>query len=119
MSKTKKVDPEMQQFVKDLRQSIGEMKRGEFAGVHTPAQIAARKRGRPLGSVKADAKVTTTIRTLLRNCSRRIASATGQGLLAPVAPRRRKVATGLASAALSEPLPSGAASTRRAKHSLR
>ncbi|WPH23443.1 BrnA antitoxin family protein [Variovorax paradoxus] len=57
-----KIDKEMAQFEKDLLQSIGEMKRGEHAAVHTPAQIEARKRGRPAGSVKADAKVSTTIR---------------------------------------------------------
>uniref|UniRef100_C5D0R5 Uncharacterized protein n=1 Tax=Variovorax paradoxus (strain S110) TaxID=543728 RepID=C5D0R5_VARPS len=57
-----KIDKEMAQFEKDLLQSMGEMKRGEHAAVHTPAQIEARKRGRPAGSVKADAKVSTAIR---------------------------------------------------------
>ena len=42
-------DPEMKQFEKDLLQSIGEMKRGELAAVHTPEQIMARRtRGRPV-----------------------------------------------------------------------
>lgn len=45
-----------------LRESLAEAKAGQFAAVHTPTQIAARKRGRPAGSVKADAKVSTTIR---------------------------------------------------------
>lgn len=36
--------------------------RGEYAAVHTPPQIAARKRGRPAGTVKTGAKVSTTIR---------------------------------------------------------
>lgn len=58
----KKKDPEMEQFMGDLLNSIGEMKRGEFAAVHTPEQIAARKRGRPAGSVKETPKVPTTIR---------------------------------------------------------
>lgn len=57
-----KIDKEKEQFEKDLLQSIGEMKRGEYAAVHTPEQIAARKPGRPAGSTKADAKVSTTIR---------------------------------------------------------
>ena len=35
--------------------------RGEFAAVHTPEQIMAR-RGRPVGSVKADAKVAVKLR---------------------------------------------------------
>lgn len=60
MPKTK--DPDVMQFERDLLKSIEEMKGGEHAAVHTPAQIAARKRGRPAGSVKADAKVSTTIR---------------------------------------------------------
>ncbi|MDM0029485.1 BrnA antitoxin family protein [Variovorax saccharolyticus] len=55
-------DPEVAQFERDLLHSIEEMKRGESAAIHTPAQIAARKRGRPAGSVKPNAKVSTTIR---------------------------------------------------------
>jgi len=54
--------PDVMQFEQDLLKSIDEMKRGEYAAVHTPAQIAARKRGRPAGSVKTNAKVSTTIR---------------------------------------------------------
>jgi uncharacterized protein (DUF4415 family) len=38
------------------------MKRGQHAAVHTPEQMAARKRGRPAGSTKAEPKVSTTIR---------------------------------------------------------
>jgi uncharacterized protein (DUF4415 family) len=45
-----------------LRESLAEARAGKFAAVHTPEQIAARKRGRPVGSVKADPKVATTIR---------------------------------------------------------
>lgn len=45
-----------------LRESLAEAKAGVYGTVHTPEQIAARKRGRPAGSVKADAKVSTTIR---------------------------------------------------------
>jgi len=44
-----------------LRQSLEQAKRGEFAAVHTPAQIAAR-RGRPLGSTKTDTKVAVKMR---------------------------------------------------------
>lgn len=58
----KKIDPEMAQFEADLLRSLDQAQRGEYAAVHTPAQIMARRRGRPLGSVKADAKVSTTIR---------------------------------------------------------
>lgn len=56
------VDPEVAQFEKDLLESVAQMKRGELAAIHTPAQIMARKRGRPEGSRKANPKVATTIR---------------------------------------------------------
>ncbi|WP_440534638.1 BrnA antitoxin family protein [Variovorax sp. YR566] len=55
-------DPEIAEFKAALLSSIGEAKRDEHAAVHTPAQIEARKRGRPAGSTRADAKVSTTIR---------------------------------------------------------
>lgn len=45
-----------------LREALAEAKAGKFAAVHTPAQIATRKRGRPVGSVKAAPKVPTTLR---------------------------------------------------------
>jgi len=48
--------------VTGLRASLKQAKAGTFAAPHSPEQLAARKRGRPAGSVKADAKVATTIR---------------------------------------------------------
>ena len=48
--------------VPELRQALEEAKVGKFAATHTPEQIAARKSGRPIGSVKADPKVATNIR---------------------------------------------------------
>ena len=60
MPKTK--DPEVRAFEAALLRSVGQAVRGEYAAVHTPEQIAARKRGRPVGTVKANAKVSTTIR---------------------------------------------------------
>ena len=60
MPKTK--DPEVLEFEAALLRSVGQAVRGQFAAVHTPEQIAARKRGRPVGTVKANAKVSTTIR---------------------------------------------------------
>lgn len=45
-----------------LRESLEEAKRGEFARVHTPEDIAARRRGRPVGSTKPARKQPTTIR---------------------------------------------------------
>ena len=60
MSKTK--DPEVLEFEAALLRSVGQAVRGEYAAVHTPEQIAARKRDRPVGTVKANANVSTTIR---------------------------------------------------------
>ena len=60
MTKTK--DPEVLEFEAALLRSVGQAVRGEYAAVHTPEKIAARKPGRPVGTVKANAKVSTTIR---------------------------------------------------------
>jgi uncharacterized protein (DUF4415 family) len=54
-------DPEMAEFEAALLRSVEQAKRGEFARVHTPEDIVAR-RGRPAGSVKADAKIPVKIR---------------------------------------------------------
>jgi uncharacterized protein (DUF4415 family) len=45
-----------------LRESLAQAKRGEFAAVHTPDSLAARKRGRPVGSVKTHPKEQINIR---------------------------------------------------------
>ena len=55
------IDDELTEFERGLLESIGQAKRGEFSAVHTPKQIMAR-RGRPVGSVKADAKVAVKLR---------------------------------------------------------
>ena len=44
-----------------LSESLQQAQHGEFAAVHTPEQIRAR-RGRPVGSVQAHTKVATTLR---------------------------------------------------------
>lgn len=63
MSKTKAPDAEMRQFMADLEQSVKEAQSGQFARVHTPEQIAARRKaGRPHGSVQATHKQPTTLR---------------------------------------------------------
>jgi len=49
-------------FEADLLESLRQSVAGEFAAVHTPEQIAARRRGRPVGAVAATRKVSTTIR---------------------------------------------------------
>jgi len=55
-------DPEMNEFEQALLRSIEQAKRGEYARISTPGDILARRRGRPVGSVKDDKKVQTTIR---------------------------------------------------------
>ena len=58
-----KMDDEMTTFAADVLESIAQAKRGEFARVHTPADVATYKaRGRPVGSVKDDAKQAVTVR---------------------------------------------------------
>ena len=58
-----KMDDEMTTFAADVLESIAQAKRGEFAQVHTPADVATYKaRGRPVGSVKDDAKQAVTVR---------------------------------------------------------
>ena len=57
-----KRDREMVEFQSALLRSIEQAQRGEYAAVHTPAMIAARKRGRPVGSIKANAKVAVKLR---------------------------------------------------------
>lgn len=44
-----------------LREALGQAKRGEFAAVHTPEKIMAR-RGRPVGTTKPDTKVAVKMR---------------------------------------------------------
>jgi len=55
------IDPEMAEFEAALLRGIDEGLRGEGRKT-TPEQIEARRRGRPVGSVKAAPKVPTTIR---------------------------------------------------------
>ena len=52
----------LSRFERDLLESIRQAKAGEYAAVHTPEAIIQRRRGRPAGSVKADAKVAINLR---------------------------------------------------------
>ena len=62
MTKVKSViDPEMAEFEAALLRSIDQTSRGEGRAT-TPEQIVARRAGRPVGSLKAAPKVSTTIR---------------------------------------------------------
>ena len=59
----KGVDPEIAEFERSLLESIAQMKRGEVGRSHPPVMIAGYKtRGRPVGSVKAEAKQAVTVR---------------------------------------------------------
>lgn len=55
------LDADTLQLMADLEQGLKEAQAGIYARVHTPEQIMAR-RGRPVGSTKADAKQQATIR---------------------------------------------------------
>lgn len=57
----KKPDAEMLEFMASLEQGLQEALRGE-GRVNTPEQIAARRRGRPAGSVQAVTKEPVKLR---------------------------------------------------------
>jgi uncharacterized protein (DUF4415 family) len=54
-------DPEMAEFEAALLRSLDQAARGE-GQINTPEQIKARRVGRPVGSLKTEPKVSTTIR---------------------------------------------------------
>lgn len=57
----KKPDAEMAEFEAALLRSAKQAVQGDFARVHTPAEIE-RRRGRPVGSIATTRKSATTIR---------------------------------------------------------
>jgi uncharacterized protein (DUF4415 family) len=61
MPKKIKMDAEMEAFSKDVLESIRQAKNREYADVHTPEKIMAR-RGRPLGSVAEKTKEPVKLR---------------------------------------------------------
>jgi len=61
MSKATDQKP-MSDFERELLESVDQALRGEAAAAHTVDTIAARRRGRPLGSMQAVKKRSTTIR---------------------------------------------------------
>jgi uncharacterized protein (DUF4415 family) len=61
-TQTAPADPEMLEFEAALLRSVDQALKGELAASHTPQAIRARGAGRPVGSVKPDRKVPTTIR---------------------------------------------------------
>lgn len=63
MPTKKTVDPEMAEFQAALLRSVDQELRGEYAAVHTPETIMARRKaGRPAGSTAAVTKRPVTLR---------------------------------------------------------
>lgn len=56
------IDTETAQLMQDLEQGLKEAHAGIYAKVHTPTEIAKRKRGRPLGSGQTPTKEPVKIR---------------------------------------------------------
>jgi uncharacterized protein (DUF4415 family) len=56
------IEADLGQSLPGLRKSLKQAKQGQLAAVHTPEAIVSRRRGRPAGSVKADAKVPVKLR---------------------------------------------------------
>jgi len=78
MSEHKMPDAEMQQFMDDLELSLQQARAGEFARVHTPEKILARRKaGRPKGSAQATRKTPTTLRLDAQILARWRASGSG------------------------------------------
>lgn len=58
----KAIEADARESVPGIREALAEATAGKFCAIHTSEQIAARKPGRPAGSVKATTKVATNIR---------------------------------------------------------
>ncbi|MCL2659240.1 MAG: BrnA antitoxin family protein [Acidobacteriaceae bacterium] len=56
------IEKDAGQALPGLRESLAEAKAGRFAAVHTPAQIEAHRRGRPVGSTQAVTKEAVKLR---------------------------------------------------------
>jgi uncharacterized protein (DUF4415 family) len=62
MANDKTLDPEILAFEAAVLRSLDQADRGDYAAVHTPEQIKARARGRPVGSVQATTKQAVKLR---------------------------------------------------------
>ena len=65
MSKAAKhapLDADTAELMRNIEQGLAEAQAGQYARVHTPEQIAARRAGRPVGSVQAVHKTPITLR---------------------------------------------------------
>jgi len=56
------IEADAGQALPSLREALAEAKAGKVGRVHTPEQIVARRRGRPLGSVAAVTKEPVKLR---------------------------------------------------------
>ncbi|MCL1961734.1 MAG: BrnA antitoxin family protein [Desulfovibrionaceae bacterium] len=60
---TAKLDPDTAALLASLERGLQQAASGEYAAVHTPEQIVARRKaGRPAGSVQSTHKRPTTLR---------------------------------------------------------
>lgn len=76
---TPHTDPEIAQFQSDLLESLRQAKRGDFAAIHSPEQITARRIGRPplatpkqAVKVRLDADILTALRASGRGWQTRV-----------------------------------------------
>jgi uncharacterized protein (DUF4415 family) len=56
------IEADAGQALPGLREALAEAKEGRAGGVHTPEQVVARRRGRPVGSVAAVSKEPVKLR---------------------------------------------------------
>ena len=56
------IEADAGQALPGLREALAEAKAGRAGRVHTPEQVVARRRGRPVGSVAAVSKEPVTLR---------------------------------------------------------
>jgi len=56
------IEADAGQALPDVRAALAEIKKGDFAHTHTPAEIVSRRRGRPVGSTQSVTKEAVKIR---------------------------------------------------------
>lgn len=62
LDKVAAIEADAGQALPDLGESLKQAKSGDFAQIHTPDQIIARRRGRPAGSKQAVTKEAVKLR---------------------------------------------------------
>jgi uncharacterized protein (DUF4415 family) len=72
-----KLDADTAALLASLERGLQQAAKGEFAAVHTPETITAKRRGRPVGSKKAEPKQAISLRLDAQTLSKW--RATGRG----------------------------------------